>query len=382
MSAHSASVRRRPRPSITRRDLVPDLGVAAGTVAVTAALHLMMLPWLGDKPPLILFAVMAAALTTWRGLGPGMLATSLGTPVGSLLIQPMGGSGLGYDSVPIEFSLMFASSLFICWLIYRVRAEQEVDGAVQNQKDHALAFVSHELRQPLANVHLAAAMLERDGSEETRDRAAKLILRSAVRLSKVVDDLVDVTRLQGGGLRIEPSVMRLQEPILAASDASSPGIAQRQQYLQVDVPLDLPLWVNGDASRLYQVFTNLLSNASRYSPEGAEISISARKENGHALVAVRDTGIGISRDMLERVFDPFVRESHTSAEGLGIGLALVRNLVATHGGTITAYSDGPGRGSAFVLELPLVAAPERAAHEPSHAVAVLGTVDHQYSRPD
>ena len=383
MSAHPVPDRRRPRPSITRRDLIPDLGVAAGTVAATAVLHILMLPWLGEKPPLILFAVMAAALTTWRGLGPGMLATSLGTPVGSLLIQPLGGPGLGQGTVPIEFSLMFAGSLFICWLIYRVRAEQEVVGAVQDQKDHALAFVSHELRQPLANVHLAAAMLERDGSEETRDRAAKLILRSAVRLSKVVDDLVDVTRLQGGGLRIEPSIMPLQEAILAASDASSPGIAHRQQYLQIDVPLDVPLWINGDSSRLHQVFTNLLSNASKYSPEGAEISISARKQDGRALVAVRDSGIGIRRDMLERVFDPFVRESHTSAEGLGIGLALVRNLVSTHGGTITAYSDGPGRGSAFVVELPLVPAPERAPHmPPSPPHVTLESVGHQYSRPD
>jgi signal transduction histidine kinase len=356
MSTHRAPVRRRPRPSITQKDLVPDLGVAAGTVAVTAALHFLMLPWLGEKPPLILFAVMAAALTTWRGLGPGMLATSLGTPVGSLLIQPQG-TGAAQSSVPIEFSLMFSGSLFICWLIYRVRTEQEYGDAVHEEKDSALAFVSHELRQPLANVHLAAAMLERDRSDETRDRAAALIIRSAARLTKVVEDLVDVTRLQGGGLRVEPSLMRLQDSILAASDALSPAIVQRQQYLQIDSPLDPPIWVNGDASRLQQVFDNLLSNASKYSPEGAEISISARGNGGRAEVVVRDSGIGIRRDMLERVFDPFVRESHTSAEGLGIGLALVRNLVLNHGGTITAHSDGPGRGSAFVVELPLVPGP-------------------------
>lgn len=365
MSAHPASVRRRIRPSVTRRDLVPDLGVAAGTVAVTAVLHFLMLPWLGERPPIILFAVMAAALTTWRGLGPGMLATSLGTPVGSLLIQPMGGAPVSPGTVPVEFSLLFASSLVICWLIYRVKAEHEDVDAVQGQKDSALAFVSHELRQPLANVHLAAAMLERDGSDETRDRAAKLILRSAVRLSKVVDDLVDVTRLQGGGLRIEPTVMRLQDAVLAATDAIGPAIAQRQQYLEIDVVPDHPLWVSGDASRLQQVFGNLLSNASRYSPEGAEIAISARERHGRAVVSVRDTGIGIRRDMLDRVFDPFVRESHAASEGLGIGLALVRNLVATHGGTVTAQSDGPGRGSTFVVELPLVAASLRGAAESS-----------------
>jgi signal transduction histidine kinase len=205
-------------------------------------------------------------------------------------------------------------------------------------------------------VHLAAAMLERDGSDETRDRAAKLILRSAVRLSKVVDDLVDVTRLQGGGLRIEPKIMRLQDAILAATDATAPAIAQRQQYLEIHMQPERPLWISGDASRLQQVFGNLLSNASRYSPEGAEIAISAYEQNGRAVVRVRDTGIGIRRDMLDRVFDPFFRESHTRSEGLGIGLALVRSLVGTHGGTVTADSDGPGRGSTFTVELPLVAA--------------------------
>ena len=371
MSTHRAPVRRRPRASITQKDLVPDLGVAAGTVAVTAALHFLMLPWLGDKPPLILFAAMAAALTTWRGLGPGMLATSLGTPVGSLLIQPLG-AGAAQSSIPIEFSLMFSGSLFICWLIYRVRTEQEYGDAVHEEKDSALAFVSHELRQPLANVHLAAAMLERDRSDDTRDRAAALILRSAARLTKVVDDLVDVTRLQGGGLRVEPSLMRLQDSILAASDALSPAIVQRQQYLQIDTPPD-PIWVNGDGSRLQQVFDNLLSNASKYSPEGAEITVSAREDGGRAEVVVRDSGIGIRRDMLERVFDPFVRESHISAEGLGIGLALVRNLVVNHGGTITAHSEGPGRGSSFVVELPVVPGPVR-SEEASTAPA--GTLQH------
>ena len=375
MPVHPPPSRRRPRPSVTRRDLVPDLGVAAGTVAVTTALHFMMLPWLGERPPLILFVAMAAALTTWRGLGPGLLATSMATPVGSLLVQPMGTQSLRPASVPIEFVLMFGSSLFICWLIYRVRAEQETVDAVYDQKDSALAFVSHELRQPLANVHLAAAMLERDGSDETRDRAAKLIYRSAVRLTRVVDDLVDVTRLQGGGLRIEQTLMRLQDAVLAAADAACPGIAQRQQYLQVDASCDVPLWVNGDAARLQQVFGNLLSNASRYSPEGAEISVVVREEHGSAVVTVRDSGIGIRRDMLERVFDPFVRESHAAAEGLGIGLALVRNLVTTHGGRVSAYSDGPGRGSTFTVELPLVDAPELRGRADSDPTLLSAGVD-------
>jgi signal transduction histidine kinase len=348
-------VARRSRPSITTRDLVPDLMVAVGAVVLTAALYLAILPLLGAKPPLVLFTAMAAALTSWRGFGPGMLASSLGTTVGSsLFIHPFRGLDGRNESVSVETLVMFAGSLFVCWLVYRVKADQETVTAVHDRRNDALAFVSHELRNPLANVQLAASMLERDRSEATRERATRLIQRSATRLSKVIDDLIDVTRLDSNMLRIDRKPLRLQDSILSAAEAAGPAIAQRQQYLALDVPADPPLWVAGDDARLQQVFANLLSNANRYSPEGAEISISARRENGHARVIVRDTGIGIRRDTLERIFDPFVREAGGGVEGIGIGLTLVRNLVTQHGGQVTAHSDGPGQGSAFIVELPLI----------------------------
>ncbi len=132
---------------------------------------------------------------------------------------------------------------------------------------------------------------------------------------------------------------------------------QKQQGFDVDVALGPPLWIRGDAMRLEQVFDNLLSNASKYSPEGAQISISSRQERGQAMVVVCDTGVGIRRERLETIFEPFVRESPRLADGLGIGLTLARNLVTQHGGQIRAHSDGPGRGSAFVVELPLLAMP-------------------------
>jgi signal transduction histidine kinase len=364
MSRHNVQLRRRPRRSLTNRDLVPDLGVAVGSVALTVGLHWATLPWLGEGLPLLLLASTAAALTSWRGLGSGMLASSLGTTVASVMfIQPIHTFGVEAHkgSVPVEALLMFGSSMFVCWLIYRVRAEQEDHDAVHVRQNDALAFVSHELRHPLATVQLAASMLERDRSEETRARATKLILSSAARLGRVVDDLVDVTRLQREELRINSAVLRLQDPILAAVEAAAPAIAQRQQCLEAVVATTPSLWVNGDEGRLQQVFENLLSNASRYSPEGAEITVTSRQEGTAAVVTVRDTGLGVSQDMLERIFDPFVRENGSVAEGLGIGLTLVRNLVNQHGGHITASSDGPGRGSTFTIELPLVAGPAMAA---------------------
>ena len=355
MPAYSLPINRRPRPSITRRDLVPDLAIAVGAVAVTVVLYVAILPLLGAKPPLVLFTAMAAALTSWRGFGPGVLASSLGTTVSStLFVHPFRGLDGRSESVPVETLVMLTGSLFVCWLVYRVRADQENVAAVHDRRNDALAFVSHELRNPLSNVQLAAAMLERDRSEETRERATRLIQRSATRLSKVIDDLIDVTRLDSNMLRIDRKTLRLQDSILAAADAAAPAITQRQQYFAVDVPTDPPLLVTGDDGRLQQVFANLLSNACRYSPEGAEISLAARRENDRALVIVRDTGIGIRRETLERIFDPFVREAGGGVEGIGIGLTLVRNLVTQHGGQVTAHSEGPGRGSTFVVELPLL----------------------------
>jgi signal transduction histidine kinase len=259
-------------------------------------------------------------------------------------------------SVPVESSLLLAESLFVCWLIYRLKDENESTAEVHSRRDDALAFVSHELRHPLSNIQLAASMLQRDRSDQTRDRATQLIARSAERLGRVIDDLVDVTRLKGDTIRVETTDVTLQDVIAAAADAANPAIAHRQQFLDVDLSLNPPLRVRGDALRLQQVFGNLLSNASRYSPEGAEISITTRTEDRHAVVTVRDTGVGIRREMLDRIFEPFVRESGGTSEGLGIGLTLAKTVVERHGGRITAESEGPGRGSTFSVVLPLAAA--------------------------
>ena len=349
MSARSARSPRRPRPSVTRLDLVPELGVASGTVALTAAVHWALIPVLGEKPPLVLFAAMAAALTFWRGLGPGMLGSTLGTAVGSsLFIKPFGSPALEFETL-----LLFSGSMFICWLIYRLKVDQETTEQLRQRRDDALAFVSHELRHPLANIQLAASMLQRDRSDATRDRASTLIARSAARLGRVVEDLVDISRLQGDAMRVQFADVVLQDVLAATVDAAAPGIAHRQQFLDVDLPDEPKLRVRGDSVRLQQVFGNLLSNASRYSPEGAEISVSARAVGDRAVVSVRDTGVGIKTDMLDRIFDPFVRESGGVAEGLGIGLTLARTVVHRHDGQISAHSDGPGRGSTFTVELPL-----------------------------
>ena len=355
--------RRSIRPSVSRRDLIPELGIAIAAVSLTGVVHSVITLRLGQNP-LFLFLLTAAALTFWRGLGPGMLASSLGSSMGSALYAfPVGNVTPPQGNVPVEMLLMFAGSMFTCWLIYRLRVDQEDAQAVQGRRNNALAFVSHELRQPLSNITLAAAILERDRSEAMVKRAATLIMRSSARLGAVIDDLADVAQLQVDAIRVDHKVMPLQDSIMAAVEAARPASEQKQQYLEIDVPSD-PMWVSGDAMRLEQVFGNLLSNACKYSPEGAEIRVSARKESEQAVVAISDSGFGIRRDMLDAIFDPFVRDSTGGADGLGIGLTLVRNLVTQHGGRISARSDGPGRGSTFVVELPLVATPTGRAFQP------------------
>jgi signal transduction histidine kinase len=235
-----------------------------------------------------------------------------------------------------------------------LRSEREDLDAARDRRNDALAFVSHELRQPLSNIHLAASILEKNASEDTRLRAVTLIRRSATRLGRMVDDLADVTLLHASAIRINRSDTPLQEVLFSAVESSRPVIEQRQQLLTTDIPLDPPLLVSGDSLRLQQVFSNVLGNASKYSPEGAEISLTCREENGRGIVVVRDTGVGIRADMLETIFAPFVREPGRGSDGLGIGLALARTLVGQHGGNITASSNGPGQGSTFTIELPLL----------------------------
>ena len=360
MSLAVAHTSRRVRPSVSRSDLIPEIGISTGTVIVMIAVHWLLIPYLGTKPPLVLITAAAAAMTFWRGLGPGLVTSTVGSAVGSsLFLSPVRNFTSVDGSVPMETFVLFAGSLFTCWLIFRLKSDNEDNEVVEVRRADALAFVAHELRNPLFNIQMAASMLERDHSEETR-RATRLIVSSANRLGNVIDDLADVIRLQANGISITPAEVCLQDVLMAAAEVARPSVVQRDQNLEVDAPLNPPLFVKGDAVRLEQVFGNLLSNACNYSPEGADIMISCREENGRAVVAVRDTGIGIKRDMLERIFDPFVRVNNGNADGLGIGLTLVRNLVAQHGGHISAHSEGTGRGSTFVVDLPLLPTPSPA----------------------
>jgi PAS domain S-box-containing protein len=225
------------------------------------------------------------------------------------------------------------------------------------QKDQFLAVLAHELRNPLAPILPALQLLQREKAESPDTAwAVDMIGRQVHHMSKLIDDLLDVSRITRGKISLERSVVDLAVVVHRAIEEVRPLLEKCRHELVVHVPRDLA-FANIDALRLEQVVANLLTNASRYSPPGGRIEVSLDRDGGDAVLSVRDNGIGIPVEMLERIFNMFTQvdtsPGRSSQSGLGVGLALVRGLVDLHGGTVTAQSGGPGKGSCFTVRLPL-----------------------------
>ena len=236
------------------------------------------------------------------------------------------------------------------------RSDQLAEAALaaSRAKDEFMAMLSHELRNPLAPIVTALEIMKLRNHPSTKER--EMIERQVAHLIRLVDDLLDISRVTRGMIELTREHLPVRDVISKAIEIASPLIEQKQHHIKVDVPSGL--WVDGDAVRLAQVFANLLTNAARYTNPGGTIEVAATAEQGRIVVRVSDNGTGISAQMLPRVFDLFVqggdRGSARSEGGLGIGLALVRNLLALHGATVSAHSDGKGRGSSFTVELDAV----------------------------
>lgn len=223
------------------------------------------------------------------------------------------------------------------------------------RKDRFLALVAHELRGPLAPIVTTLQLLARH-VEEPRlvEQSCARMTRQFAQLGRLVEDLFDLARSQNTQMLLTRGRVELEAAVGAAIEDAQPLIAARRHHLSVVTPPQTTV-VNGDAGRLTQVFANLLVNAAKFTNEAGRICVLIEREPGWALVKIRDSGIGISPDMLERVFDAYVqaeRDSAGSASGLGLGLALARQLIELHGGTVNAYSEGLGRGSEFIVRLP------------------------------
>jgi PAS domain S-box-containing protein len=238
------------------------------------------------------------------------------------------------------------------------------------RKDEFLATLAHELRNPLAPIRSGLQVIGMVGADGTIEQTRSMMERQLLQMTRLVDDLLDVSRLTTGKLALRKERLELRGVIAAALETSRPVIEQQGQLLSVVVP-DEPIFVDGDAIRLAQVVSNLLTNSAKYTHPGGHIRVSVARDDATAVLAVADDGIGIPTDMLEAVFVMFTQVDRTlekTSGGLGVGLSLVKGLVAMHGGTIEARSEGEGRGSEFTVRLPFATAAVSKS-EPSDAKA-------------
>ena len=228
-------------------------------------------------------------------------------------------------------------------------------GAANGQKNEFMAVFSHQLRNSLGAIRSAAWILRMEISAGPAAVKARMAIeRQVAQMGRLVEDLLDVSRARNGQLTLQPQRIDLCAVAARAAQTVAVTMQQRNQRLSASFP-DAPVWLQADPARLEQVFVNLLFNAAKYSDSEGHIALSVVREDGDAVIRVRDTGIGIDPKILPYVFDLFVQadpSSRRSEAGLGIGLALVRSLVERHGGCVTAASAGRGHGSEFTVRLP------------------------------
>jgi PAS domain S-box-containing protein len=249
----------------------------------------------------------------------------------------------------------------------RRRAEEALRQA-DRRKDEFLATLAHELRNPLAPLRNAVELLRRgEGQADLSEKARGMMERQLAVMVRLVDDLLDISRIARGKLQLRKERVDLASVVHSAVEAARPSIEAQAHELTVTLPPQ-PVYLDADSVRLAQVFLNLLTNAAKYTEKGGHIWLTAERQGGEVVASVRDTGIGVAAEHLPHLFEMFSQVApalERSQGGLGIGLALVRGLVELHGGSVEARSGGPGLGSEFLVRLPVVGAPAEAPREPT-----------------
>jgi signal transduction histidine kinase/ActR/RegA family two-component response regulator len=244
--------------------------------------------------------------------------------------------------------------------LHRRIEELQAAAVAERNKDDFLAMLAHELRTPLAPILSAVQILRRQAADNPMvQRAREVVERQALHQARLLDDLLDVSRITRGKIELRRRNVSLGNAVTEALEAARGLIHAKAQSISVALPED-PIFVDADPTRLTQVITNLVNNAAKYTHAGGRIGIACERHGGQAVVIVRDNGSGIPREMLSRIFDLFAQAEPSTARthgGLGIGLTLVKNLVEMHGGSVVARSRGRGSGSEFEVRLPAVAAP-------------------------
>jgi PAS domain S-box-containing protein len=242
------------------------------------------------------------------------------------------------------------------------RAEEQLRKA-NNRKDEYMAMLGHELRNPLSAIMYASELIKRDGTDASMmDHAVEVLERQSNHMSRLVDGLLEVSRLAGGKVRLQPVTLNLRE--LVGDVLSDRAHLAATSDLEICAQLDgEPIWVRVDRVRLAQVVDNLVANSLKFTPAGGSVSVTLSQSSEQAVICVRDTGIGIATDALDQVFDPFHQQEQgidRENGGLGLGLAVARELIELHGGSIEAHSDGEDTGAEFVIRLALADGPQPA----------------------
>jgi signal transduction histidine kinase/CheY-like chemotaxis protein len=378
--------------------------LAAAAVGLAFGVRLAAKPLIGNASPFLFFtpAVMVAAW--FGGIGPALFSTGIGAELGNYFFLSRIGEPdferwdrvamfllvacliIALTTVVKASRRRLAESL---WREQRARAEAE---ATNQSKDDFLGLVSHELQTPVSVVlGWASAIRKRRLYGDALNVALDAIERNAHVQSRLVQDIMDRARIVTGRLRLEPQTVSVTEIVRAAVEQMRPAFDH--VHVQVTTAIeDMPHPMSADPVRLQQVFTNLLSNAAKFTPPGGHVAIEATSTATAATVTIKDDGAGISREFLPHVFDGFQQEPHglaAGSHGLGLGLSIARHFVERHGGTIRAASSGRGKGATFTVTLPLQ--PHPAAVEPPqpqqevaagalHAMSVLLVEDDEDAR--
>jgi signal transduction histidine kinase len=238
-----------------------------------------------------------------------------------------------------------------------LKAHSDALEEADRRKDEFLATLAHELRNPLAPLRHGLDILRRSPDSGDAAQIRDMMDRQLVHLVRLIDDLLDVSRISQGKIELRKERIQAADVLSAALESSRPLIDSAGHSLTIDVPPE-PIWLDADLTRLAQVVGNLLNNAAKYTPEGGRIGLSLRADGGDAVIAVSDNGLGIPADMQSQVFQLFAQvENHSDRArgGLGIGLALAKQLVAMHDGSVAAESAGSGQGSVFTVRIPFAA---------------------------
>ncbi len=324
-----------------------------------------------DADSLIDRAVAAMYRAKWRGLGSYAFQGEAGTSARSLelrtlesLRQPLVDHQSAVAESERRNALLQEANTQLLLAAVSAQALKDAAEQAQRRQTNFLGLLAHELRNPLTPIRNAAEIMGRIPTEGPLLGKLQGIIESQVHnMSRLLEDLLDVTRVNSGKLRLEMESVELNRLIDGVVQACRPAMDSRLQTFRVRLA-DAPLYVHGDPVRLTQILSNLLDNASKYTPKQGEIRFSVEATADKVVLTVADAGIGITSEALATIFEPFMQEQHATlfnGAGLGIGLTVVRELVEGHGGHVEAFSGGKGAGSRFVVTLPLDPAPVAAA---------------------